>query len=180
MNYEKYTKNRIGVLNTALNTCVEQGNSQIEDIHLLYGLVKDDDGLINNILRKAGINPEGFRKDVHTQIERKPKVGGSTNSRGSPEQSNKIMLDAEDEAKKMGDHYVSVEHIMIALFNTFAKEIKDLFNKYGLNKERFMNILKDVRGTQMVTSDNPEATYEALERFSTDLIKLARKTSWTR
>ncbi len=175
MNYEKYTKNSIGVLNTALNTCVEQGNSQIEDIHLLYGLVKDDDGLINNILRKAGINPEGFRKDVHTQIERKPKVGGSTNSPGISQQSNKIMLDAEDEAKKMGDHYVSVEHIMIALFNTFAKEIKDLFNKYGLNKERFMNILKDVRGTQMVTSDNPEATYEALERFSTDLIKLARE-----
>ncbi|MFB0918237.1 MAG: ATP-dependent chaperone ClpB [Clostridiaceae bacterium] len=175
MNYEKYTKNSIGVLNTALNTCVEQGNSQIEDIHLLYGLVKEDDSLINNILRKLQINTEGFRRDVLMSIERKPKVGGSTSSPGISQQSNKIMLNAEDEAQKMGDHFVSVEHIMIALFSSFSSEVRTLFSKYGLTKDRFMNVLKDVRGTQTVTSDNPEATYEALERFSTDLIKLAKE-----
>lgn len=175
MNYEKYTKNSIGVLNTALNTCVEQGNSQIEDIHLLYGLVKEDDSLINNILRKLQINTEGFKRDVLMSIERKPKVGGSTSSPGISQQSNKIMLNAEEEAQKMGDHYVSVEHIMIALFSSFSSEVRTLFSKYGLTKDRFMNVLKDVRGTQTVTSDNPEATYEALERFSTDLIKLAKE-----
>lgn len=175
MNYEKYTKNSIGVLNTALNTCVEQGNSQIEDIHLLYGLVKEDDSLINNILRKLQINTEGFKRDVLMSIERKPKVGGSTSSPGISQQSNKIMLNAEEEAQKMGDHYVSVEHIMIALFSSFSSEVRTLFSKYGLTKDWFMNVLKDVRGTQTVTSDNPEATYEALERFSTDLIKLAKE-----
>lgn len=174
MDYEKYTKNTIGVINSALNACVEHGNSQIEDIHLLYGLVKEDDSLVNNIFRKSGINPQAFRKEVEALIDRKPKVSGSTQA-GISQTANKIMLEAENLAGKMGDQYVSVEHVMLALFSSFAVDVKALLKKYDMTKDKFMMFLKDVRGTQTVTSDNPESTYEALARFSTDLTEMARQ-----
>ena len=174
MNYEKYTKNTIGVLNAALNSCVENGNSQIEDIHLLWGLVKDEDSLINNIFRKAGINTASFQRDVKALIDRKPKVSGGSQP-GISQSSNKIMLEAEGHALKMGDQYVSVEHILMALFSTFAQEVKSLFQKYDMALDKFLMLLKEVRGSQRVTTDDPENTYEALERFSTDLTQLARE-----
>ena len=173
MDYEKYTKNTIGVINAALNACVEYGNSQIEDIHLLFGLIKEDDSLVNNIFRKAGINTQTFRRDVQAMIDRKPKVSGSTQA-GISQSSNQIMLEAEKIADKMGDQYVSVEHLMLALFQSFAVDVKSLLSKYDMTKDKFMMLLKDVRGTQTVTSDNPESTYEALARFSTDLTELAK------
>lgn len=173
MDYEKYTKNTIGVINSALNACVDNGNSQIEDIHLLYGLVKEDDSLVNNILRKAGVNTQSFRKDVEAMIDRKPKVSGSAQA-GISQASNKMMQEAENIAGKMGDQYVSVEHVMMALFQTFAVDVKSILKKYDLTKDKFMMLLKEVRGTQTVTSDNPESTYEALARFSTDLTELAK------
>lgn len=174
MDYERYTKNTIGVVNAALNKTVEMGNSQIEDIHLLYGLIKDKEGLIPNILRKNQVNLESFSRDVEREIVRKPKVQGQSQA-GISMQANKTMTDAENEAKKMGDDYVSVEHVMLALFTSFAPEIKNIFMKYELNKDKFLLTLKDVRGSQRVTSDNPESTYEALEKYSTDLIKLAKE-----
>ena len=174
MNYDKYTKNTIGVLNAALNACVENGNSQIEDIHLLWGLVREDDSLINNILRKAGIDTTSFRREVKALIDRKPKVSGSTQP-GISQGSNRIMLDAEAQAQKMGDQYVSVEHILMALFGTSAPEVRSLFQKYDLRLDQFMMRLKEVRGSQRVTSDDPEGTYEALARFATDLTEMARQ-----
>ena len=174
MDYEKYTKNTIGVINSALNSCVEHGNSQIEDIHLLWGLVKEDDSLINNIFRKADINTQSFRKDVEAMIQRKSKVSGSTQA-GISQGSNQIMLEAESMASKMGDQYVSVEHVMLALFQSFAADVKSLLKKYDITKDKFMKLLKDVRGTQSVTTDNPESTYEALARFSTDLTEMAKQ-----
>lgn len=172
MNYEKYTKNTIGVLNSALNSCVENGNSQIEDIHLLWGLIKEEDSLINNIFRKAGIDTVSFRRDVKAMIDRKPKVSGGSQP-GISQGSNKIMLEAEGHAQKMGDQYVSVEHILMALFSSYAQDVKSLFAKYDMALDKFMMLLREVRGSQRVTSDDPEATYEALQRFSTDLTELA-------
>ncbi|UUM11643.1 ATP-dependent chaperone ClpB [Clostridiaceae bacterium HFYG-1003] len=174
MDYEKYTKNTIGVLNNALNSCVENGNSQIEDIHLLWGLVKDEDSLINNIFRKMGISTPNFQRDVKAMIDRKPKVSGQSQP-GISQGSNKIMLEAENHAKKMGDQYVSVEHILMALFSTYAQDVKSVFAKYDLALDKFMMQLKEVRGSQRVTTDDPESTYEALQRFSTDLTELARQ-----
>ncbi|KAF5074079.1 Chaperone protein ClpB [anaerobic digester metagenome] len=174
MDYEKYTKNTIGVLNNALNSCVENGNSQIEDIHLLWGLVKDEDSLINNIFRKMGISTPNFQRDVKAMIDRKPKVSGQSQP-GISQGSNKIMLEAENQAKKMGDQYVSVEHILMALFSTYAQDVKSVFAKYDLALDKFMMQLKEVRGSQRVTTDDPESTYEALQRFSTDLTELARQ-----
>lgn len=174
MDYEKYTKNTIGVLNNALNSCVENGNSQIEDIHLLWGLVKDEDSLINNIFRKMGISTPNFQRDVKAMIDRKPKVSGQSQP-GISQGSNKIMLEAENHAKKMGDQYVSVEHILMALFSTYAQDVKSVFAKYDLALDKFMMQLKEVRGSQLVTTDDPESTYEALQRFSTDLTELARQ-----
>lgn len=174
MDYDKYTKNTIGVLNNALNSCVENGNSQIEDIHLLWGLVKDEDSLINNIFRKMGISTPNFQRDVKAMIDRKPKVSGQSQP-GISQGSNKIMLEAENHAKKMGDQYVSVEHILMALFSTYAQDVKSVFAKYDLALDKFMMQLKEVRGSQRVTTDDPESTYEALQRFSTDLTELARQ-----
>lgn len=174
MDYEKYTRNTINMINSALSKTVENGNSQIEDIHLLWGLIKDEDGLIPNILKKNHVNLETLKKDVEREIGRKPKVQGQSQA-GISMQANKTMTDAENEAKKMGDDYVSVEHVMIALFTSFAQEIKNIFQKHGITKDKFLITLKDVRGNQKVTSDNPESTYEALEKYSTDLIKLAKE-----
>ena len=174
MEYDKYTKNTIGVLNAALNACVEHGNSQIEDIHLLWGLIRQEDSLVNNILRKAGIDTRSFRRDVQAMVDRKPKVSGSTQT-GISQGSNKIMLEAENLAQRMGDKFVSVEHVMIALFSTYAQDVKSLFQKYGMTKDKFIMYLKEVRGSQSVTTDDPETTYEALDRFSVDLTELARQ-----
>ena len=172
MNYDKYTKNTIGVLNAALNKCVENGNVQIEDIHLLWGLIKEEDSLINNILRKAGIDTVNFKQDINAIIDRKPKVTGGSQP-GISQSSNNIMLEAERHAQNMSDQYVSVEHVLIALFSSNDKDVKSLFKQYNIALEKFMLLLKEVRGTQRVTSDDPEATYEALQRFSTDLTELA-------
>lgn len=174
MNSEKYTKNTIGVLNAALNSCVENGNSQIEDIHLLWGLIKEDDSLINNIFRKANIDTNNLKREVKAMIDRKPKVSGGAQP-GISQGSNKIMLEAEEHAEKMGDQYVSVEHILMALFSSYAQDVKSLFQKYDITLDKFMMLLKEVRGSQRVTSDDPEATYEALQRFATDLTELARQ-----
>ena len=174
MEYDKYTKNTIGVLNAALNSCVEYGNSQIEDIHLLWGLVKDEDSLVSNILRKAGIDTAAFKRDVQAMIDRKPKVSG-TSQTGISQGSNKIMLEAEKISGRMGDKFVSVEHVMMALFSTYAQDVKSMFQKYNMTRDRFVMYLKEIRGSQTVTTDDPETTYEALDRFSLDLTELARQ-----
>ncbi len=174
MEYDKYTKNTIGVLNAALNSCVEYGNSQIEDIHLLWGLVKDEDSLVSNILRKAGIDTAAFKRDVQAMIDRKPKVSG-TSQTGISQGSNKIMLEAEKISGRMGDKFVSVEHVMMALFSTYAQDVKSMFQKYNMTRDRFVMYLKEIRGSQTVTTDDPETTYEALDRFSMDLTELARQ-----
>ena len=162
------------MLNAALNSCVENGNSQIEDIHLLWGLIKEDDSLINNIFRKANIDTNNLKREVKAMIDRKPKVSGGAQP-GISQGSNKIMLEAEEHAEKMGDQYVSVEHILMALFSSYAQDVKSLFQKYDITLDKFMMLLKEVRGSQRVTSDDPEATYEALQRFATDLTELARQ-----
>lgn len=174
MEYEKYTKNTIGVVNAALNSCVEHGNSQIEDIHLLWGLIREEDSLVNNILRKAGIDTRSFKRDVEAMVDRKPKVFGQAQT-GISQGSNQIMLEAENLAERMGDKFVSVEHVMMALFSTYAQDVKSLFQKYALTKDKFIMYLKEVRGAHSVTTDDPETTYEALDRFSTDLTEMARQ-----
>lgn len=178
MNYEKYTKNSVAMINSALSKTVELGNSQIEDAHLLYGLIKDSDSLISNILKKEelNINYNDFKNDLDNILAQKPKVSGSSSaSPGVSIDTNKIINDAEKIAQDMGDHYVSVEHFMLSLFDTKSEEIKKLFRKYNLTKDKFLNVLMKVRGNQKVMNDNPESTYEALERFSTDLTKLAQE-----
>ncbi len=174
MDYEKYTKNTIGVINSALNKTVELGNSQIEDIHLLWGLIKDPEGLIPTILRRDGVNMDVLKRDVDRDLGRLPKVSG-TGQPGISMQANRTMQDAEKEAHKMGDEYVSVEHVMLALFSSFSQEIKNIFSKNGIKRDKFLLTLREIRGNQKVTSDNPEGTYEALEKYSTDLIKMAKE-----
>ena len=178
MNYDKFTKNSIGMINSALSKTSELGNSQIEDMHLLYALIKDSDSLISSILKREGlnINYNDFLNDVNKALSVKPKVSGSSSAGpGISYNANRTVDEAEKIAQKMGDQFVSVEHFMLSLFDTKDEDVKKLFAKYGLNKDKFLNILMKVRGNQKVMNDNPENTYEALERFSTDLTKLARE-----
>ena len=172
MNIQKFTQKSIEAVNECEKLAMEYGNQELEQEHLLYALLTIDDSLILNLVEKMEINSEHFVNRVKTALEKRVKVQGGQPYVG--QYLNKVLISAEDEAKRMGDEYVSVEHLFLSMIQNPNKEIKEIFREYGITRERFLKSLSEVRGNQRVTSDNPEATYDTLEKYGQDLVEKAR------
>jgi ATP-dependent Clp protease ATP-binding subunit ClpB len=156
-----------------MNISLENGNPSVDLDHLLDSLISDSNGLIPSILKRMNVSIEEVKEAQEIAIDSKPKVSGGAQPAWSAE-ANRAFIQAEEESKNMGDHYISVEHLMLAIMNTAPRELKQRLQKFGIQREPFLVKLKEVRGNQRVDSDNPEATYEALEKYGTDLVKMAR------
>lgn len=173
MNIQKFTQKSMEAINTCEKLAMEYGNQELEQEHLLYALLTIQDSLILKLIEKMEINSVHFIERVETALQKRVKVQGGQPYVG--QYLNKVLITAEDEAKRMGDEYVSVEHIFLSMIQNPNKEIKEIFREYGITRERFLKSLSDVRGNQRVTSDNPEATYDTLEKYGQDLVEKARK-----
>ena len=173
MNIQKFTQNSVQAVQDCEKLAVEYGNQEIEQEHLLYALLQLQDSLILKLVEKMEINTEHFVERTKQALEKRVKVQGG-DLRIGPD-LNKVLISAEDEAKAMGDDYVSVEHLMLSMIRFPNREIKALFTEYGFTRERFLAALATVRGNQRVTTDNPEATYDTLTKYGFDLVERARQ-----
>ena len=151
----------------------EYGNQEIEQEHLLYSLLTQDESLILKLMEKLGIEKNLLIERVEQALRKRPKVQGGQLYIG--QDLNKVLIHAEDESKQMGDEYVSVEHLFLALLKYANREVKQIFKEFGINRENFLRVLSEVRGNQRVTSDNPEATYDTLNKYGYDLVERARE-----
>ncbi len=175
MDANKLTQKSVQAIQAAQNTAVEYGNSELTCTHLCYALLERD-GLVFRILKRAGTDAEGFVRAVKEEIERLPRVSGAGAGNIYPTAAlSRLFGEAERLAQGMKDEYVSVEHLFLCLFDNAEGRLKEVFGKFGIGKELFLKGLKEVRGNQNVKSDNPEATYEALEKYGNDLTKRARE-----
>ncbi len=175
MDANKLTQKSVQAIQAAQNTAVEYGNSELTCTHLCYALLEHD-GLVFRILKRAGTDAEGVVRAVKEEIERLPRVSGAGTGNIYPTAAlSRLFGEAERLAQGMKDEYVSVEHLFLCLFDNAEGRLKELFGKFGISKELFLKGLKEVRGNQNVKSDNPEATYEALEKYGNDLTKRARE-----
>ena len=172
MNISKFTQKSIEAVNSLEKLAYEYGNQEIEQEHLLYALLKQEDSLILKMIEKMEIDKTYFTEAVESALEKRTKVSGGQVYIG--QYLNKVLVQAEDEAKAMGDEYVSVEHLFLSMLQYPNKEIKQIFTEYGITRERFLQALSTVRGNQRVVSDNPEATYDTLEKYGQDLVEKAR------
>ncbi|MCI6165477.1 MAG: ATP-dependent chaperone ClpB [Lachnospira sp.] len=173
MNINKFTQKSIEAVNGCEKIAYDYGNQEIDQEHFLYSLMTIEDSLIANLIEKMNINKEAFIQNIETLLSQKTKVSGNVQLYVSND-LNKVFVNAEDEAKRMGDAYVSVEHLMLAMIAAPNKAVKQLFKTYGINRETFLSALATVRGSQKVTSDNPEATYDTLSKYATDLVERAK------
>jgi len=173
MNINKFTQKSIEAVQNCEKLAYEHGNQQLEQEHLLYSLLTLEDSLILKLITKMNISPEMFTNEAGQALNRLTKVSGGGQLYVSND-LNKVLINAEDEAKAMGDEYVSVEHLFLSLIKQPDKTIKELFRQYGINRETFLQALTTVRGNQRVVSDNPEATYDTLEKYGYDLVERAR------
>lgn len=173
MNINKFTQKSMEAVNQCEKIAYEFGNQEIEQEHLLYSLLTLEDSLILKMIEKMEINKEYFLNRVREYLEQLVKVQGGRLRIGND--LNKVLVSAEDEAKPMGDEYISVEHLFLAMLKYPNRNIKELFHEFGINKERFLQALATVRGNQRVTSDNPEATYDTLNKYAVDLVERAGK-----
>ena len=172
MNIQKFTQKSMQAVEGCEKLAYEYGNQEIEQEHLLYSLLKLDDSLILKLIEKMEIQKEHFVSRVEQALNKRPKVQGGKVYVG--EMLNKVLVNAEDEAKALGDEYVSVEHLFLAMIKNPNREIAQIWKEYGITRERFLQALSTVRGNQRVTSDNPEATYDTLEKYGQDLVEKAR------
>ena len=172
MNIQKFTQKSMQAVEGCEKLAYEYGNQEIEQEHLLYSLLKLDDSLILKLIEKMEIQKEHFVNRVEQALNKRPKVQGGKVYVG--EMLNKVLVNAEDEAKALGDEYVSVEHLFLAMIKNPNREIAQIWKEYGITRERFLQALSTVRGNQRVTSDNPEATYDTLEKYGQDLVEKAR------
>ncbi len=173
MNISKFTQKSMQAIERCEKLAYEYGNQEIEQEHLLYALLTIDDSLIAKLIEKMEINLEHFCDNCLSRVEKRVKVQGGQVYVGKD--LNQVLIHAEDEAKQMGDEYVSVEHLFLSMLHHPNKEIKAVFNEYGISRERFLQALSTVRGNQKVTSDNPEATYDTLEKYGQDLVERAKQ-----
>ena len=174
MNIEKYTQNAQGAIIDCQNIAVEEGNQQVDGEHLHLALLMQKDGLIPKLLKFMDVNPGEVIGAVQSEIDKLPKVSGSAESMYSTRRLQKIFLDAEKKAEKLKDEYVSVEHLYMALLDEVNTPSAAIFKRYGINKDKFLNALNQVRGNQRVTSQNPEENYDALNKYGRDLVEMAR------
>ena len=172
MNISKFTQKSIEAVNNLEKVAYQFGHQEIEEEHLLYSLLHQEDSLIAKLIEKMEIQKEYFEDRLDQALNGKVKVSG-----GSPyigQYLNKALVSAEDVAKQMGDEYVSVEHLFLSLLNNQSPSMKQFFKEFGITKERFLQALSTVRGNQRVTTDNPEATYDTLNKYGQDLVEKAR------
>ena len=172
MNIQKFTQKSVEAINNCEKIAYDYGNQEIDQEHFLYSLMTIDDSLIASLIEKMNIDKDVFLKNIEQLLNQKNKVSGDVKLYISND-LNKVLINAEEEAKRMGDSYVSVEHLMLALIASPNKAIKQLFKTYGINRESFLSVLATVRGNQTVNSDNPEATYDTLSKYATDLVQRA-------
>ena len=172
MNISKFTQKSLQAVQDLEKTAYDFGNQEIEQEHLLYNLLHQDDSLILKLIEKMEINKDHFLNRVETALNDRVKVSGGQPYIG--QYLNKALVNAEDEAKAMGDEYVSVEHLFLAMLKNPSPSMKKLFQEYGITRERFLQALSTVRGNQRVTTDNPEATYDTLEKYGQDIVEKAR------
>ena len=173
MNIQKFTQKSIEAVNTCEKLAYDYGNQEIEQEHLLVALMQQQDGLIPKLIEKMDIQKEHFLDNAIRKLEARVKVSGGQVFVGKD--LNQVLIHAEDEAKAMGDEYVSVEHLFLCLIKYPNKAMKELWKEYGITRERFLQALSTVRGNQRVTSDNPEATYDTLEKYGYDMVERARQ-----
>ena len=175
MNINKFTQKSMEAVQGCEKLAYEYGNQEIDQEHFLYSLLNIEDRLIAGLIEKMGIDRNAFTRDVEALIQKKPKVSGSGAGQVYVSNAlNKVLISAEDVAKQMGDSYVSVEHLFIALLNEPNRDVKELFKRYNVTKDGFLKALSTVRGNQKVTTDNPEATYDTLKKYGQDLVEKAR------
>ncbi len=175
MNIQKFTQKSVEAVNGCEKIALEYGNQTVEAMHLLYSLINIDDSLITTVLKKMGIDTESFKRDALNAIAGFPKVSGSTGSMYFSQNANKALTQAEDKAKAMGDEYVSVDHIFLSIMDTGDAEVNKLLKSYGITRDSFLKALSEVRGNQKITSDNPEGTFDALNKYGYDLVERARQ-----
>ena len=173
MNINKFTQKSMEAVQACEKLAYEYGNQQIEQEHLLYALLNLEDSLILKLITKMEINGNQFKDEAKQALTRLPKVSGAGQLYISSD-LNKVLVNAEDEAKAMGDEYVSVEHLFLSMLKQPDRTMKEMFRQYGITRERFLQALSTVRGNQRVVSDNPEATYDTLEKYGYDLVERAR------
>ena len=171
MNLTKFTQNSIQATQNCEKIAYDYGHQEIDEEHLLYSLLTLDDSLILKLIEKMEINTEHFVDNVKQKLEKRVKVSGGKLYISND--LNQVLVSAEDEAKAMGDEYVSVEHLFLAMLRHPNKAMKELMKEYGITRERFLQALSTVRGNQRVTSDNPEATYDTLNKYGVDLVERA-------
>ena len=172
MNIQKFTQKSVEAINDCEKLAYEYGNQEIEQEHLLVALLRQEDGLIPKLIEKMEIQKEHFVDNAERHLAARVKVSGGQVYVG--QDLNKVLVHAEDEAKAMGDEYVSVEHLFLCLIKYPNKAMKEIFKEYGITRERFLQALSTVRGNQRVVSDNPEATYDTLEKYGYDMVERAR------
>ena len=172
MNISKFTQKSMQAVENCQKLAYEYGNQEIEQEHLLYSLLTIEDSLILKLIERMEIHKEHFLNRVEQALNARTKVQGGQVFIG--QHLNKVLISAEDEAKRLGDEYVSVEHLFLAMLKFPSKEISALWKEYGITTERFLQALSTVRGNQRVTSDNPEATYDTLEKYGQELVERAR------
>ena len=172
MNIQKFTQKSIEAINSCEKLAYEYGNQEIDQEHLLYSLVTIDDSLILKLIEKMEINTDHFLGRAEDAVAKRVKVSGGSNVYMSQD-LNRVLISAEDEAKAMGDEYVSVEHIFLSMIKAPNREVGAIFKEYGITRERFLVALSTVRGNQKVVSDNPEATYDTLAKYAQDLVAQA-------
>ena len=172
MNISKFTQKSMQAVERCEKLAYEYGNQEIEQEHLLYGLLTIEDSLIAKLIDKMEIQLPYFEGRCEQALNKRVKVQGGQVYVGKD--LNTVLIHAEDEAKQMGDEYVSVEHLFLSMIRHPNKEIKEIFREYGITRERFLQALSTVRGNQKVTSDNPEATYDTLEKYGQDLVEKAK------
>ena len=173
MNIQKFTQKSLDAINSLEKITYDHGNQEIAQMHLLYAMLTQEDGILPKLVEKMEINLEHFTDNVEAHINKRPKVSGGNPYIG--DKLNKVLVSAEDEAKAMNDSYVSVEHLFLSMLKYPDPDMKDLMKEYGITRERFLTALATVRGNHNVTTDNPEATYDTLEKYGQDLVERARE-----
>lgn len=172
MNISKFTQKSIEAIQNTEKIANQYGNQEIDQEHLIYALINLEDSLILKLIEKMEIQPEHLKNRIEQAIEKRTKVQGG--NMYMSQALNDVLINAEDEAKRMGDEYVSVEHLFLMLIKKPNKEVKEIFREYGITRERFLGVLEQIRGNVRVTSDNPEGTYDALSKYGEDLVEKAR------
>lgn len=173
MNINKFTQKSMEAVQNCEKLAYKYGNQQMEQEHLLYSLLTVEDSLILKLITKMNIQKEQFLNETAQALERLPKVSGGQLYVSND--LNKVLINAEEEAKAMGDEYVSVEHLFLSMLKQPSKAVKELFRTYGITKESFLKALSTVRGNQRVVNDNPEATYDTLTKYGYDMVERARQ-----